>query len=269
MGLYAAQQEQRRQEAAAIADASGGIASLLGAGAGFVPPPAELEGAGGLIDEILYGVGNQDPLDPFGGGGGFAMGAIAGGGGGGGGGGSSFTARPPGRDFGGYDVTPNNLLFRQGLTGVPQAVRTLLAAERALGVPGLSDAVSGVGYRSSAQQAALYQDHLAGRHPAPVAPPGQSYHEQGEAFDISSSWLSANPRVRPWLERHGFTFDVPGEPWHAHYVGGGRPIAGVRDLTPATGNQGRRIPAQGRTPRRRSSPPRPTVVARPTRYRRR
>lgn len=157
------------------------------------------------------------------------------------GGGGGFTARPPGRDFGGYDITPENMISRQGLTGVPQAVRTLLRAERALGVPGLSEAVTGEGYRSHEQQAALYQQHLAGQHPAPVAPPGQSYHEQGEAFDISSAWLDQNPRVRPWLERHGFTWDVPGEPWHAHYVGGGAP------LRPATGNQNRPISTERRT----------------------
>lgn len=179
-------------------------------------------------------------------------------------GGSSFTAAPPGEDFGGYDVTPDNLISRQGMTGVPEAIRTLLAAERRLGLPGLSDAVIGEGYRSSEQQAALYADHLAGRHPAPVAPPGKSYHEQGEAFDISSDWLAANPRVTPWLERHGFTFDVPGEPWHAHYVGGGRPlrpsgtgrpIAGTSTLTPATGNGGRPRVETHRTPFTSNRPP--------------
>lgn len=171
---------------------------------------------------------------------------------------AGFSARPPGRDFGGYDVTPENMLSVQGMTGVPRAVKTLLAAEQALNKPGLSEAITGEGYRSSEQQAALYREHLAGRHPAPVAPPGQSYHEQGEAFDISSAWLSANPKVRPWLERHGFTWDVPGEPWHAHYEGGGLPIRRYLGSGPvnrsqmATGNQGRRIPVTrssgGRTP---------------------
>lgn len=203
--------------------------SLQGLLGGFLPgSPGMMGGGGGLAGAPLTGRG-----------------------------GSSFTADPSGTDFGGYDVSPDNLISRQGMTGVPQAIRTLLAAERRLGLPDLSEAVIGEGYRSSEQQAALYADHLAGRHPAPVAPPGQSYHEQGEAFDISSDWLAQNPRVTPWLERHGFTFDVPGEPWHAHYEGGGqplrpagtgRPIAGTSTLTPATGNGGRPRVEQHRTP---------------------
>lgn len=190
---------------------------------------------------------------------------------GGGGSSSGFSASPPGQDFGGYDVTPDNLISRQGMTGVPQAIRTLLTAERALGVPGLSEAVLGEGYRSHDQQAALYAAHLAGSHPAPVAPPGQSYHEQGEAFDISSSWLSSNPRVRPWLERHGFSFDVPGEPWHAHFegpfnVGRQTPtIAGTRTLTPAVGNGGPPRVEQHRTPFT-SNRPKATVRREPVPY---
>lgn len=218
---------------------------------GDMPPGAATPfGSLGSFLELLGGPGGAG-----------AGGPSAAGSSGGYAGSSGFTARPPGRDFGGYDVTPDDLISRQGITGVPAAIRTLLAAERRLGVPGLSEAVSGEGYRSHEQQAALYRAHLAGQHPAPVAPPGQSYHEQGEAFDIGSSWLAANPRVRPWLERHGFTWDVPGEPWHAHYTGGGQPLQ--RPVT-ARGNQGRRIPVT--TPRTRHQAPAPFVSNRPMRY---
>lgn len=187
---------------------------------GEIPPPVEpLQGAnpatGALSFQALLRAQGAGGVG-FGGGGGV-------GGGGGAGGGSSFSSAPPGPDFGGYDTSPNNLMTRQDVTGVPEAVRRILAAERQLGVPGLSDAV-GSDYRTHDEQVALYQQHLAGTHPAPVAPPGQSYHEQGEAFDIDSAWLDAHPPVRPWLEHHGFVFDVPGEPWHAHFVGGGAPI---------------------------------------------
>lgn len=149
-------------------------------------------------------------------------------------GGGGFTAAPSGPDFRGPDFNPQNLREWQGLIGVPQAIRTLATAEKQLGLPGLSDAVTGVGFRTREQQAAARARYLAGQG-ALAAPPGQSFHEQGEAFDISSSWLAANPTAQPWLERHGFTWDVGGEPWHAHYVGGGAP------LRPASGNQNRPI----------------------------
>jgi len=37
--------------------------------------------------------------------------------------------------------------------------------------------------RSSTEQARLYRAYISGRHPFPVAPPGSSAHEYGEAFD--------------------------------------------------------------------------------------
>lgn len=49
-------------------------------------------------------------------------------------------------------------------------------------------------YRSIAEQTALYREYLAGRHPYPVAPPGQSMHNYGLAFDMVSednAWLGA------------------------------------------------------------------------------
>jgi len=38
-------------------------------------------------------------------------------------------------------------------------------------------------YRSHAEQERLYRAYIAGRHHLPVAPPGSSAHEYGEAFD--------------------------------------------------------------------------------------
>ena len=177
-----------------------------------------LAGGTGVGGALGMGAGLGGLMSLMGGAGGLAGGGI--GGGGGSVGGSGFSASPPGIDFRGKDLSPN-LVERQGVAGIPPAVRLLMQAERALGVPGLSDAVVS-DYRTHEAQTRLYADHLAGRHPAPVAPPGQSYHEQGEAFDISSSWLAQNPRVKPYLEKRGFTWDVPGEAWHAHYIGGGR-----------------------------------------------
>jgi len=47
-------------------------------------------------------------------------------------------------------------------------------------------------YRSLAEQAELYREYLAGRHPYPVAPPGRSLHNYGLAADIVCDDL-------PWL----------------------------------------------------------------------
>jgi len=49
-------------------------------------------------------------------------------------------------------------------------------------------------YRSIEEQSQLYREYLAGRHPYPVAPPGQSMHNYGLAADIVSidnEWLGA------------------------------------------------------------------------------
>lgn len=48
--------------------------------------------------------------------------------------------------------------------------------------------------RTLAEQAALYREYLAGRHPYPVAPPGRSQHNYGLAIDLVSEdndWLGA------------------------------------------------------------------------------
>lgn len=158
---------------------------------------------------------------------------------GGGGGGGSWTPNPPGQDLHGRDLSPDLVNF-QGVETTPAYARLIKAAEVALGMPGISDA-AGSDYRSHDEQVALYADHLAGRHPAPVAPPGQSYHEQGEAIDWDSGWLAQNPQVRKFFTDHGVTFDVPGEPWHGHlaqmpHVGAilnGGPDRGPRRQAPA------------------------------------
>lgn len=128
--------------------------------------------------------------------------------------GGSFTAQPPGQDFQGYDLTPK-LVNYQGVETTPAYARLIRAAEQALGMPEISEH-AGSDYRSHAEQAELYRQHLAGLHPAPVAPPGQSYHEQGEAIDWETAWLAQHPEVRDFFTSHGVVFDVPGEPWHGH-----------------------------------------------------
>ncbi len=87
----------------------------------------------------------------------------------------------------------------------------LSAARRAgLGIYPLS------GFRTYAQQAALYRRYGSGR----AARPGYSNHQQGLSMDIGGvggyrtrayRWLAANAR------RFGFVNDVRGEFWHWTY----------------------------------------------------
>jgi peptidoglycan hydrolase-like protein with peptidoglycan-binding domain len=76
------------------------------------------------------------------------------------------------------------------------------------------------GFRTMAQQRALYAAYLAGRGNL-AARPGYSNHQSGLSVDISvGGYGSAAYR---WLARHarayGFVNDVRGEPWHWTYRG--------------------------------------------------
>lgn len=132
--------------------------------------------------------------------------------------------------------TPDRLLTKVGITGVPAAVRSLLRGARRTGVTpsALSEAVIGEGFRTRDEQAALYQRYLAGQGNL-AAPPGSSMHEVGRAFDISTAWLDQNPQYRQWLTSHGWEFPVTGEPWHAEWQGPAtmpRPVGGTPSPSP-------------------------------------
>jgi hypothetical protein len=75
------------------------------------------------------------------------------------------------------------------------------------------------GFRTYAQQQALYDDYRAGRGNL-AARPGYSNHQSGHALDLNSS----APGVYSWLAAHageyGFARTVPSEPWHWEYWGG-------------------------------------------------
>jgi hypothetical protein len=101
-----------------------------------------------------------------------------------------------------------------GVTMVAPAMRSLSMLKRDLGLPIFGQVISS--FRTRAQQAELYRRYKAGNGNL-AAPPGQSNHETGNAVDISSSWLASNPQVKRWLLQHGWTNDVPGEPWHWQY----------------------------------------------------
>jgi LysM repeat protein len=73
-------------------------------------------------------------------------------------------------------------------------------------------------YRTSDQQAELYDLYLSGQG-APAVPPGSSSHEAGLAVDL------ATPEMRSIVDEIGGQFgwakvNGPGEWWHVDYVGG-------------------------------------------------
>jgi hypothetical protein len=108
--------------------------------------------------------------------------------------------------------TTGPLVTVQGVTLIAPAMWALLAAQSAYGGMILPYVVSS--YRSYAQQAALYADYINGTGNL-AAPPGQSNHETGTALDITA----INNAIAPTMARFGWIRDVPGEPWHFHWVG--------------------------------------------------
>jgi hypothetical protein len=69
------------------------------------------------------------------------------------------------------------------------------------------------GYRSTAQQSALYK-----KDPSLAAKPGRSLHEFGLALDINSKDLNELDSLG-LMRKYGFTRPVGGEPWHTEAAG--------------------------------------------------
>jgi hypothetical protein len=69
------------------------------------------------------------------------------------------------------------------------------------------------GFRTMAQQRALYRKYKQGRGPI-AAPPGYSNHQSGLALDLNTRGAG----VYAWLTKHGKTYGfrrtVPSEKWH-------------------------------------------------------
>lgn len=101
-----------------------------------------------------------------------------------------------------------------GVTMVAPAMRSLMQARQQLGLPIFGNVISS--FRTREQQQRLWNAYQNGTGNL-AAKPGTSNHETGHAVDISSGFLSANPNLRQWLLQHGWTNDVPGEPWHWQY----------------------------------------------------
>ncbi|MFL5782516.1 MAG: transglycosylase SLT domain-containing protein [Thermoleophilaceae bacterium] len=104
------------------------------------------------------------------------------------------------------------LAYRQGKPMRPDVARAFDRMERAAAGDGVHLIVVS-GFRSNAEQAALFA-----RHPDPrwVAPPGKSLHRLGTELDLGPSsaygWLAAN------ATRFGFVQRYSWEPWHYGYT---------------------------------------------------
>jgi D-alanyl-D-alanine dipeptidase len=95
----------------------------------------------------------------------------------------------------------------------PDAAQAFNAAERELERMGIHMDVTSAG-RTYQDQARLYAER--GSNPNPVAPPGTSNHEGGNAVDLANA---SDPRVERVMNKDGFYRDVSGDPVHYDYRG--------------------------------------------------
>ncbi|HEY9785874.1 MAG TPA: M15 family metallopeptidase [Candidatus Obscuribacterales bacterium] len=130
------------------------------------------------------------------------------------------------RSHGGYDSRHNHNYYAQrqhgdfqgaswrGLT--PEATAALANAQRLASQYGVTIEISSAG-RSYAEQARLYRQLRGIR---PVAYPGTSNHESGEAIDVKNY-----AQAKPFLQAAGFVHGdgngpIRNDPWHFRYMGG-------------------------------------------------
>jgi transglycosylase-like protein with SLT domain/D-alanyl-D-alanine carboxypeptidase-like protein len=110
---------------------------------------------------------------------------------------------------GGYD---GPLAYRQGKPMRPDVALAFDRLERAARRDGVALIISS-GYRSDAEQAALFRAHPD---PKWVAPPGTSLHRLGTELDLGPEsaypWLAANASRFHFVQRYEW------EPWHYGYT---------------------------------------------------
>ncbi|HEX2397317.1 MAG TPA: transglycosylase SLT domain-containing protein [Solirubrobacteraceae bacterium] len=128
---------------------------------------------------------------------------------------------PPGGGLTGWanGAYTGPLAYRQGKPMRPDVALAFDRMAAAAAAAGVSLTINS-GYRSDAEQAALYA-----RHPDPrwVAPPGKSLHRLGTELDLGPPgayrWLAANAR------RFGFVQRYSWEPWHFGFAAGPAPCS--------------------------------------------
>jgi LAS superfamily LD-carboxypeptidase LdcB len=86
----------------------------------------------------------------------------------------------------------------------------------------------------------VMKQNANGSYPAMAAVPGRSNHGWGLSADLAlgsspSAATSLDAAARRWLEanleRFGFTYEVPSEPWHVTYFVGDKGVAPVEAVT--------------------------------------
>ena len=121
------------------------------------------------------------------------------------------------------------LLYRQGEGMRPDAAQAFARMASAAARVGL-DLVVVSGFRSDAEQAALFAAHPD---PRWVAPPGQSLHRCATELDLGPDsaygWLAAN------AARFGFQKRYEWEPWHFGFTAGPPPCSDAGDALGAAG----------------------------------
>lgn len=121
------------------------------------------------------------------------------------------------------------LVYRDGKPMCPAVAGAFDLMDAAANAQGV-DLVVNSGFRSDAEQAALFAAHPD---PKWVAPPGRSRHRDATELDISTAggageWLAANAGRFGFLQRYSW------EPWHYGYLPGCG--AGQVDPVPAFGD---------------------------------
>lgn len=131
-----------------------------------------------------------------------------------------ITARNPGRreappNLRTYNQTDSRTVILQG-----PALRSFKAAELRITPRRMERKgkvrhilITGVGYRSYALQADLYE-----REPGRFANPDGSLHVEALAVDVDQNQSYLRRRaIRRALEAEGWSYGVSGEPWHASF----------------------------------------------------
>jgi hypothetical protein len=138
-------------------------------------------------------------------------------------------AMPPTATGGGYS---GPLVYRQGEGMRPDAAAAFDRMAAAATGAGLSLVVNS-GFRSDAEQAALFAAHPD---PRWVAPPGHSLHRCATELDLGPpsayGWLAANARRFGFVSRYGW------EPWHFGFDAGPPPCSEAGNSLTVAGGAG-------------------------------
>ena len=102
---------------------------------------------------------------------------------------------------------------------IPELVPAARDLVRAAGAAGLQPRVTST-IRSHSEQKRLYDRYLAGQSEYPAAPPGQSAHEYGWAFDMIVTPMDSLSDVGAYWEQEGGVWGGHyGDPIHFEYPG--------------------------------------------------